>query len=269
MTAVNSRTVLNASRVRSNCGYRWRPAYSNPPPSAIAIIPKMINSVLTTSRYEGRPKKRARQPWERSLVSANLGNRMGKRSDELTKSGDRSPQSTDELLGETEQLLSGTDADAGDSSARPAADRESDPAAPESRSSSSSRRLSLSSALSLPSVPSPDGYFSPKAFLALALLIGTGLLVGGMTIPIAGRIVGMFAVAFAVGLLTSQRRYLEMTAAGVSVGGIAALANHTILAVAGSWQAVTAVGVSAGLAACVGGYYFGRDLRDGLFRDVE
>jgi hypothetical protein len=196
---------------------------------------------------------------------------MGERSDELTETGDRSPRSTDELLSETEQLLSGSNADVDEPSARAAAtdDRTPEAAASEPASSRTSRLPSLSSVLSVPSAPSLYRYFSPKAFLALVLVVGTGLLVGGMTIPIAGRIVGMFAVAFAVGLFTSKRRYLEMTAAGVSVGGIAALANHTILAVAGSWQAVTAVGVSAGLAACLGGYYFGRDLRDGLFRDVE
>ncbi|MFC4436581.1 MULTISPECIES: DUF456 domain-containing protein [Natrialbaceae] len=193
---------------------------------------------------------------------------MGNRSDELTETSERSPNSTDELLSETEQLLSRADADAsvGEPSARSATEPE--PTAPEPSSPQSSRLPSVSSFLSLPSTPSIHRYFSPKAFLALVLVVGAGLLAGGMAIPLAGRIVGMFAAAFAVGLVTSKRRYLEMTAAGASVGGVTALLASPI-AVAGSGQAVLAVGVSAGLAACVGGYYFGRDLRDGLFRDVE
>ncbi|TYL40064.1 hypothetical protein CV102_00330 [Natronococcus pandeyae] len=194
---------------------------------------------------------------------------MGNRSDELTETSERSPHSTDELLSETEQLLSGADADTGEPSARSATEREPESTAPESSSSRSSRLPSVSSFLSLPSAPSLYRYFSPKAFLALVLVVGAGLLAGGLAIPFAGRIVGMFAVAFIVGLVTSKRRYLEMTAAGASVGSVAALANYAVLAVAGSGQAVLAVGASAGLAACVGGYYFGRDLRDGLFRDVE
>lgn len=194
---------------------------------------------------------------------------MGNRSDELTETSERSPHSTDELLSETEQLLSGADAGTGEPSARSATEREPESTAPESSSSRSSRLPSVSSFLSLPSAPSLYRYFSPKAFLALVLVVGAGLLAGGLAIPVAGRIVGMFAVAFIVGLVTSKRRYLEMTAAGASVGSVAALANYAVLAVAGSGQAVLAVGASAGLAACVGGYYFGRDLRDGLFRDVE
>ncbi|WP_306056166.1 DUF456 domain-containing protein [Natronococcus wangiae] len=194
---------------------------------------------------------------------------MGNRSDEVTETSERSPNSTDDLLSETEQLLSGSDPRTGEPSARSATEREPESTDPESSTSRSSRLPSLSSVLSLPSIPSPYRYFSPKAFLALVLVVGAGLLAGGMAIPFAGRIGGMFAVAFAAGLLASKRRYLEMTAAGASVGGIAALANYAVLAVAGPWQAVTAVGVSAGLIACVGGYYFGRDLRDGLVRDIE
>jgi hypothetical protein len=181
---------------------------------------------------------------------------MGSRSNERTETREQSPRSTEDLLSETDQLLSGANtgtADATDSTA------EAEP----SNESRSSR---------LPSVLRVDAlyrYFSPKAFLAFALLIGAGMFLGGMAVPIAGRMVGMFAVAFAVGLLTSKRRYLEVTAASATVGGGAALANHAVLAVAGSGRAVLAVGAGAALLACLGGYYFGRDLRDGLFRGVE
>lgn len=112
-------------------------------------------------------------------------------------------------------------------------------------------------------------YFSPKAFLAFVLTIGVALFVSGLAVPIAGRLLGVLAVTFLLGLATSRRRYAEMTAAGISVGAVSALADHAILTFASSLQGSTAVGITAGLLACLVGYYFGRDLRAGLFRDVD
>ncbi|RKD93479.1 DUF456 domain-containing protein [Halopiger aswanensis] len=129
------------------------------------------------------------------------------------------------------------------------------------------RRSSLRDRLT-PSL-SPSQYFSPKGFLAMLALVGAGLLVGWTVLPVAGRMIGMFATAFLVGLLASKRRYLEMTAAGVSVGAVSSLVTHAFFAVAGSAQAVLAVGATVGLVASLVGYYFGRDLRDGLARDIE
>lgn len=184
---------------------------------------------------------------------------MGDRSDEATVTRDAS---TEELLEETERLLSNEegseDASAG-TGTEPAAD-----AAEGATTEASGSRLR-----GIGSRPSISKYFSARSFLALALILGAGMLAGGFAIPIAGRLVGLFAVAFLFGLVASRRRYLEVSLAGVSIGGIGAVLNHMILTVAGSGTAVVAVGASAGLAACVGGYYFGRDLRNGLVRDVE
>ncbi|WP_440770050.1 DUF456 domain-containing protein [Natronorubrum sp. DTA28] len=205
---------------------------------------------------------------------------MSDRSEEVTESRD-----TEDLLAETEELLSGTGGgvDPGESRSpeegEPQRSVDADsrttstpldaPAEPDAKSGSS-RLSSLKSKLSIPtSGPSLEQYFSPRAFFAFVLLVGTGLVAGGMTIPFAGRVLGMFGVAFAVGLLTSKRRYLEMAAAGTTVGGLSALASYTVLAVAGSYQAVVAVGVAAGLVGCLIGYYFGRDLRNGLVRDID
>ncbi|MDG5758071.1 DUF456 domain-containing protein [Natronococcus sp. A-GB1] len=190
---------------------------------------------------------------------------MGDRSDEFVEA-DRGERSTDELLEETERLLSGSDAEVDtDSSADapPAASPETEAEANATKGSSLRSRL--------PSLPRPslETAFSPKAFLALVLAVGVGFFAGELTIPIAGQIVGMFAVAFAIGLATSKRRYLEVGTAGASVGGIAAVVSNAVLAVAGSGRAVLAVGVTAGLVACLVGYYLGRDLRNGLFQDLE
>ncbi|WP_137291389.1 DUF456 domain-containing protein [Natronorubrum halophilum] len=216
---------------------------------------------------------------------------MSDRSDEVTESRD-----TEDLLEETENLLSGTgggtetsesrtsaDAEAGRSrkagpnSPTPDAPRGEDPADDGSWWSSSAEsgepRSDTTAGSSrfgrLKSWLSVDSFFSPKAFLALVLLIGSGLLAGATVLPFGGRMIGMFAVAFMIGLVTSKRRYLEVAAAGTSVGAVSAVVGNMFIAVAGSFQTVVAVGVAVGLVACLIGYYFGRDLRDGLSRDIE
>lgn len=217
---------------------------------------------------------------------------MGDRSSEATE-----PRDTEDLLEETDRLLSetGTDSETrrGDDAparAEPSASA-ADPAledanrndggswlgssaeptdAPSGTDSADAARDVGSSRLpGVPSLPAASGYFSPKAFLALVLLTGAGLFAGATVVPIAGRIVGLFAAAFAVGLFASRRRYLEVGAAGTAVGGVSAVASNAFLAAAGSFQTVVAVGVGVGLVACLVGYYFGRDLRDGLSRDVH
>ncbi|RQG98831.1 DUF456 domain-containing protein [Natrarchaeobius oligotrophus] len=196
---------------------------------------------------------------------------MTDRSNELTESRDGHSRSTDDILEETERMLSGADVGdagpddrSGESVDRSTADRP--PVEDESAASRGSRfRLP-----SLRPTRSLGEYFSPKGFLALVLLAGVGLFAGQTVLPIGGvgRFVGLFAVAFAVGLVTSKRRYLEFSAAGVSTGVATTLLFEFPLAVAGSARALVAMGAVAGLVAALAGYYFGRDLRDGLVRDV-
>ncbi|WP_435552211.1 DUF456 domain-containing protein [Natrinema sp. CGMCC1.2065] len=208
---------------------------------------------------------------------------MSDRSDEVTES--RDPAATDDLLEETDRLLSDSGADAGnagtaadaagsepaasiddplgDSSLGPGtgADRDAEQTA-DAGDDSRSWLAPITSRLSL------GRYFSPKEYLALVALLGVGLVGGSTVLPVAGRLIGMFGVAFLVGLVASKRRYLEVGIAGVSVGGIAAVLNNAVLAAVGSGQSLVAVGATVGLLAAVVGYYFGRDLRDGLARDI-
>jgi hypothetical protein len=210
---------------------------------------------------------------------------MSDRSDEVTESRDRDAPATDDLLEETERLLSDSNVDAGSESSesanRPAdragdsdllessvgadrdSDAESEPAGEADAGSSRSWLAPLASRLSF------GRYFSPKEYVALVGVLSASLLAGATVLPIAGRMIGMFAAAFAVGLLASKRRYLEVGAAGVSVGGVGAVLNHAFIAAAGSGQRIVAVGATVGLLAALVGYYFGRDLRDGLSRDVD
>ncbi|ELY99314.1 hypothetical protein [Natrialba asiatica] len=206
---------------------------------------------------------------------------MNDRSDEVTER--RESPSTDDLLSETEQLLSDTGSgtgpdtssgdrqgreqgaiDAGSAVGSEPADEFSQPAKsaePAAGRSDGSRLAGLTDRLS------PRKYFSPKAFLALALTIGAGLFVGDAVLPIAGQMIGIFATAFLVGLITSKRRYLELTAAGALAGAITPLADPVYVAL-GAGRTLIAIGLAIGLVASVAGYYFGRDLRDGLSRDV-
>ncbi|WP_226481392.1 DUF456 domain-containing protein [Natrinema amylolyticum] len=210
---------------------------------------------------------------------------MSDRSDEVTESRDRDPPATDDLLEETDRLLSESGADVGDASESAAppepsvgddplnspTDRDRGPAGtaaeeptdgPEN-DSSRSWLSPLTSRLSL------GRYFSPKEYIALVGVLSAGLLAGETALPFAGRTIGMFAVAFTVGLLASKRRYLEMGVAGVSVGGVAAVLSNAVIAAVGSGQTLVAVGATVGLLASVVGYYFGRDLRTGLSQDID
>lgn len=218
-----------------------------------------------------------------------------------SKSGDgRESKSTDELLAETERLLedvpgepAGPDSTDDEQSAAEAestldAANESDswfdfslgrdsrevnssPATDERATADSNREKSSGRLSSLRPPLSPGAYVSSKSLLAVLLTLTAGMLVGGAVLPFSGigRVLGLAIAAFTVGLVTSTRRYLELSVAGVGVGVLGALLDFGILLPTDAGQTVLAVGAGAGLLASVVGYYFGRDLRDGLSREVE
>jgi hypothetical protein len=120
--------------------------------------------------------------------------------------------------------------------------------------------------------------FSVKVFLATLLLAVVGTAVGG-AVPVVGflgRFVGLFATGFVVGLLASHRRYLEVGAAGGVASGLGFLLStlgSAFLPVAADLLArygvaIAGGGAVAGVLVAILGHYFGRDLRDGLTRDV-
>jgi hypothetical protein len=142
-------------------------------------------------------------------------------------------------------------------------------------------RSDTSGASSEPSASSggrSGSLFSPKLFLVALLASVVGAFVGG-AIPLVGvfgRLAGLFAVGFGVGLVASQRRYLEVGLAGALVSGLLLVlstmfsffAPFAIDLVAQYGLAIAGAGAGAGLLASVVGHYFGRDLRDGLTREV-
>lgn len=208
---------------------------------------------------------------------------MSDRSDELTES--REPRSTDDLLEETERLLSDSGSDGSSVPSEPVDEAGSEPlenattgvvddletnvttdATGDATTGSGSRLGRFT-----PSVSTGD-LFSPKAFFAFVLLLSSGLLVGNAVIPFAGLggLVGAFGMAFLAGLITSKRRYLEVLTGGATAGGITGLLTTDLtFAIAVSFSAPILVGAGVGLFASVLGYYFGRDLRDGLARDID
>ncbi|MDS0294492.1 hypothetical protein [Halogeometricum luteum] len=120
--------------------------------------------------------------------------------------------------------------------------------------------------------------FAPKAFLGV-LLASFAAAVLGNGIPLVGLfggLLGLLAVGFGVGLLSERRRYLEVGAAGALVSGLLLVAStmfsffapFAIDLVAQYGPAIAGAGAGAGLLASVLGHYLGRDLRDGLTREV-
>jgi len=157
------------------------------------------------------------------------------------------PRGSEDIIAETESLLAGEKSD-------------SERSQPAGESAADSQQGWLGQ------------YFSPKGFLAITFVLGVGLLVGNAVVPLAsiGGTVGALAVAFALGLATSKRRYLEVGLGGGTAGGLSGLLQTdltTALMVSVSMPIL--IGAAVGFVASIVGYYFGRDLRDGLARDIE
>lgn len=121
--------------------------------------------------------------------------------------------------------------------------------------------------------------FSLKALLVAVVALGAGS-VGGGLVPIVGtlgRIGGVLAAAFAFGLLTPRRRYVETAIAGAVVGvasAVLGLVTASVLPIGMQFLGeyglgLSAVGAGLGVVLSLAGHYFGRDLRHGLTRDVE
>jgi hypothetical protein len=113
--------------------------------------------------------------------------------------------------------------------------------------------------------------FAVRSFLLALVVIGVATLVAGALIPLGsvGGLVGTAAGAFGYGLVAARARYAEAGLAGGLVLGVATLADYLVLSV------FTGIGLALPLAAGVAGlvvaalaHYFGRDLRDGLTREL-
>jgi hypothetical protein len=112
--------------------------------------------------------------------------------------------------------------------------------------------------------------FSPRAFLVALALVAVGVTLGGL-VPILGavlRYVGVFVATFALGAASERRHYLEAGLAGALVPTLGTLLEYFALTIAGVGLPVIAIAAGVGLLAGLVGHYFGRDLRDGLTREL-
>ncbi|WP_049898674.1 hypothetical protein [Halococcus agarilyticus] len=116
--------------------------------------------------------------------------------------------------------------------------------------------------------------FSPRAFLVALAFTAVGMALGGIVpLPLVSDVlgfVGVFVATFALGLVGDRSYYAEAgVASAIVAGGWSAIGSVTLLAVGGlPALAIPVVTAGIGLVAGLAGHYFGRDLRDGLTREL-
>lgn len=208
---------------------------------------------------------------------------MSERTDERTREPGGGEVDVDELL--DDDLSGGTGgADAGDAGDADLDDGlgvdvdslTSDPGASGPAKAESSSRSSLLGRLR-PSVGNPLGnplsaVPSPASFgLSLAVTVVSMLLVSGF-LPLGslGGMIGIFAGALLLGVVSGERRYLELTVSGAVAAAVSIVLGRLVFsALVGIAVPLAAVGAGGGAVAALLGHYFGRDIRDGLTREVE
>jgi VIT1/CCC1 family predicted Fe2+/Mn2+ transporter len=113
-------------------------------------------------------------------------------------------------------------------------------------------------------------YFSLRALLFAFGAVGGGMVLGGL-IPLVPftELLGVLLGGFVYGLLVSERRYLEMGIAGAVSGGVMAVLSLLPQLAAGlNGTRLFAIAGGVGLVLSLVGHYFGRDLRNGLTKDI-
>jgi hypothetical protein len=188
-------------------------------------------------------------------------------------------KSTDELLSETDELLS--DLEGGSSSGGGSDvsldELESSGGASREAESGASRSTDASSAADSATRASRDGrgvrkYFEPSSAGVAGVLVLAGALVGGMVpIPFVGaltKFLGVGGATFLHGAFASDSRYAETLVASGVVGLALAVFANPVLTVTGIGVPIVAISTAVTVATALVGHYFGRDLRDGLTRDV-
>lgn len=133
---------------------------------------------------------------------------------------------------------------------------------------SQSRRARVASRIKSPFA----GLFSLRGFLLVLVLSVVGMLAAG-AVPLLpesiAALLGVFLAGFVLGLARERRAYLEVALAGAGTAAVATLLDYLLVAALSDVGVpLAAVTGGAGLLAAVGGHYFGRDLRDGLTRDL-
>jgi hypothetical protein len=117
-----------------------------------------------------------------------------------------------------------------------------------------------------------DSIFSIESFGITLLVTVVMAFVAGAFIPFVpdnvSGLLGVFGAGFALGAASSDRHYLEVAAATLLAGAITALLSSLKLTLLGMGMPLIALGAGASGVAGVAGYYFGRDLRTGLSKEI-
>ncbi|WP_267640655.1 hypothetical protein [Haloarchaeobius amylolyticus] len=202
---------------------------------------------------------------------------MSDRGDEKTV--EKPPEkSTEDLLAETDELLSNLEGGESDGAGGEGGrDRQKRDRRASSEEANMDLDLGLDDEPAAPQQSAGSGdegwtrYFNPKSFLLVSVLLTVGFVAAGFT-PLLGGIasfVGMVAAAFVYGLGTSTRRYAETALAGLGVGLGTSLLSNVRFAFLPGGEWLLAFGAGLGLVGALVGYYFGRDLRNGLTADPD
>ena len=104
-----------------------------------------------------------------------------------------------------------------------------------------------------------------SAVVALVGVLGLGAL---FPFGMIGNLLGLFVAAFLYGTVAGDSQYLSLGLTSAGVSGLAALLGNLTLTLLGPGIPIAAVGAVGGFVAGVLGHYFGRDLRDGLTREI-
>lgn len=112
--------------------------------------------------------------------------------------------------------------------------------------------------------------FSPRHFFAALALSAVGLVAARTLVPLpASGLLGVFVATFLFGLAVEERRYAEAVVAGGVVAGTSFLFGFLVFTFLGGLGVAPALlGAGLGAVVALAGTYFGRDLRQGLTRDV-
>lgn len=115
-----------------------------------------------------------------------------------------------------------------------------------------------------------SGLFSLEIFLAALSMTAGGLVAASTTVALPGAgLAGVFLATFLLATFLKGRHYLEATVAGAVVVGASVPTSFTAMAfLSGFGYWLVAVGAAVGGWVALVGSYFGRDLRDGLTREL-
>jgi hypothetical protein len=111
---------------------------------------------------------------------------------------------------------------------------------------------------------------SGKALVLSLILVVGGMVLVGWQFPMdtIGSLLGIVLAAFLYGVGSEVRHYVELALAGAIAGGGSALLGNLVMSLLGVGIPVVVFWAIVGALAALVGHYFGRDLRDGLTRDL-